>query len=409
MAKIGTEATHFHPFCDKCGKEADLSAMRCMNCSGNIRFSYDEKLPIIDRSKRGISRFWSRLPIVDVDNRVTIGEGSTPLIKADLGHKNLWIKNEMVNPTGSHKDRQLSLAISHAKYLGKSLSVLVSAGSTGLANAAYSARAGLKSIVFTGRGVRMDRVYPLRILGSEVIKVVEEIDLVIDELTRICAEFGIYNSSTARHINPYQSEGPKTIAYEIFEELKDAPDWMIVPAGGGGTYSAIGRAFVELFNAGLTTKVPKLVGAVPASYNALEHAHNAGYTTSEQVKKHHIGEGVPTILAKLAHIHPPDVEDALATAKLVQGFFMSASDEESIDGTEYLASQTGLYSEPSSGTGIAVLKKFLASNQIKSNETIVALVCGSGFRETTTVAELRPLVQKEISLGEMSAIVQSRL
>lgn len=395
---------HFSPICDKCSKEAALEDMRCASCGGNLHFTYDETKPLIDSSKSGLDRYWSRLPIVNLAARVKLGEGSTPLIPIENEHGvKLFVKNEMGNPTGSHKDRQVSLAISHALQIGKTKSVLVSAGSTGLSNAAYSARAGIASTVFTGRNAREDRVVPISVLGSKVVMVDEEIDIVIDELTDICTKKGIYNSSTARHINPYQAEGGKTIAYEIYEQLADAPDWMIVPAGGGGTYAAIARGFIELHKAKLTSKIPKLVGAVPASYNAIEHAFNNNYQTMDQIKRHEIGKDIPTILPKLAHIHPPDAEDALNAARSVNGFFMSASDDEALDGCEFLASQVGLYTEPSSGAGVAVTNKFLAEKRASSGDTVVSLVCGSGFRETNVYNESRPFTKRSISLAEMES------
>jgi threonine synthase len=321
------------------------------------------------------------------------------------GFSNLYVKNEMGNPTGSHKDRQLSIAISHAITLKKKVSVLASAGSTGLANSAYAARAGIKSIVFTGATASSARVYPIHVLGSEVVTVNADIDQVLDVLTDLCNELGIYHSSTARYINPYQAEGPKTISYEIFEQLGQAPDWVIVPAGGGGTYAAMARGFIDLYESGLTDRIPRLIGSVPATYNAIEHGHNAGYTTMDQIKKHAIGFEVPTILAKLAHIYPPDADDALNMAKRVNGYFLGATDSESIDGSELLASTVGLYSEPSSGNGVAVLSKFLESGVAKSSDTIVVMACGSGFRETTTVSEIRPFLPDKCELTDLRSLI----
>jgi len=396
---------HFSPVCDVCGQNASLSDMRCGSCGGNLHFNYDPANPIIDSDRQGLDRYWARLPIADLDSRIKLGEGATPLIPlAKTNGVNVYVKNEMGNPTGSHKDRQVSLAISHAVHLGKSRSVLVSAGSTGLSNAAYAARAGIKSVVFTGRNVRIDRVVPIAVLGSQVVMVDDEIDIVIDELTEICAKTGIYNSSTARHINPYQAEGGKTIAYEIFEQLGAAPDWVIVPAGGGGTYASIARGFIELAEAGLTSSVPRMVGAVPASYNAIEHAFNNNYKTNSEIKQHNFGQDIPTILPKLAHIHPPDAEDALAAARNTDGFFMSSTDDEALDGCDYLASQVGLYTEPSSGAGVAVLNKFLSAGHATKGQTVVSLVCGSGFRETNVYNEHRPFAETKISLSEMETL-----
>jgi len=397
---------HFQPKCDDCKRSAGLEEMTCNKCAGKISFSYDKTSPIFDNSEKGITRFWSRLPLVNPEQRVSLGEGSTPLIKFSLnGFSNVYVKNEMGNPTGSHKDRQLSIAISHAITLNKKVSVLASAGSTGLANSAYAARAGIKSIVFTGATASTARVYPIHVLGSEVVTVNADIDQVLDVLTDLCNELGIYHSSTARYINPYQAEGPKTISYEIFEQLGQAPDWVIVPAGGGGTYAAMARGFIDLYENGLTDRIPRLIGSVPATYNAIEHAHNAGYTTMNQIKQHAIGFEVPTILAKLAHIYPPDAVDALTMAKRVNGYFLGATDSESMDGSELLASTVGLYSEPSSGNGVAVLSKFLESGAAKSSDTIVVMACGSGFRETTTVSEIRPFVPDKCELTDLRSLI----
>lgn len=397
---------HFQPVCDDCKRSASLEEMTCAACGGKLSFTYDQSNPIIDNSRKGLTRFWSRLPLVNPDQRVTLGEGNTPLINFSLnGFSNLYVKNEMGNPTGSHKDRQLSLAISHALAINKKVSVLASAGSTGLANSAYAARAGIKSIVFTGSTARTDRVYPIHVLGSRVVTVNADIDEVLDELTPMCNKLGIYHSSTARFINPYQAEGPKTMSYEIFEQLGQAPDWVIVPTGGGGTYSAMARGFIELHEAGLTDRIPRLIGSVPATYNAIEHGHNAGYTTMEQIRQHAIGFEVPTILAKLAHIYPPDADDALAMAKKLNGYFLGASDAESMDGSELLASTVGLYAEPSSGNGVAVLNKFLKSGAAKSTDVIVLMTFGSGFRETGTVSEIRPFVPDQCEISDIQQII----
>jgi threonine synthase len=121
----------------------------------------------------------------------------------------------------------------------------------------------------------------------------------------------------------------------------------------------------------------------------------------EEIKKHAIGEGIPTILAKLAHVYPPDAEDALKMARKINGYFISASDEESMDACQSLAAKVGLYTEPSSGTGIAVLDKFLASGVASATEKVVVMVCGSGFRETNTFSEKRPFTPEAINLEEM--------
>jgi threonine synthase len=134
------------------------------------------------------------------------------------GHR-VFLKDETRNPTGSHKDRPLSVAVNYARSLGAPASFVVSTGSTGISNAAFAARAGLRSIVIMPSGTPDERVYPMFALGSEIVQVEGAIDDVIDDVIRLCRASGLYLSSTSRSSNPYQAEGCKTIAYELHEQL----------------------------------------------------------------------------------------------------------------------------------------------------------------------------------------------
>lgn len=368
--------------------------MRCPHCAGLLSFTYDTERLEWDRRLRGVLRYWRLLPVGDVRRAVTLGEGATPFLRARHARPDVYYKVETGNPTGSHKDRQICVAMSHAVQLGARVSALVSSGSTGLSNAAYAARAGIRSVVCMCAGVPAERVYPVFALGSEVVEVTGQVDELLDRVARLTGELGVYHSSTARCFNPYQAEGAKTIAYEIVEDLGRSPDWVVVPVGGGGTLAAIGRGFVELRAIGLIEQVPRLVGAMPARYDSLQRARTKGLRTQRELEQL-ADQSDPggSVQAKLAHVHPPDGADALAAVDSTDGLFISVSDGDALAAQARLGSDEGIYVEPSSGTGAAALHQLLAGGAVSSADTVVVVLCGSGFRETQLTMEHRPMIR----------------
>jgi threonine synthase len=399
---------HFEPRCDDCGDAATAIAMRCSRCGGTLSFGYDLDRVQWDERRRGVLRYWRLLPVADPAAAVSLGEGSTPLVGAGgNGRPAVHYKVETGNPTGSHKDRQLCVAMAHAVQLGKGVSALVSSGSTGLSNAAYAARAGLRSIVCMAAGVPRERIYPVYALGSHVVEVDGAVDELIDHMAGLTAETGVYHSSTARICNPYQAEGAKTIAYEIAEDLGRVPDWVVVPVGGGGTIAAIGRGFFELCEAGHTDRVPRLVGAVSARFNALERAYGKTLSTQQELRDlPDTGGPVTPVQAKLAHVVPPDGADALAAVRGTDGLFVPVSDDEALAAQAELGAGEGIYVEPSSGTAVAALQRLLADGDVAGSDTVVVVLCGSGFRETGLAMEYRPLQTSVLTVAELRTLFE---
>jgi threonine synthase len=399
---------HFRAECDSCGKLAGLGAMRCDGCGGTLSFSYDLRRLSWDTRRAGMMRYWKLLPIADPDAAVTLGEGGTPLLAGREGSgPKIYYKVETANPTGSHKDRQISVAISQALHLGKAASMLVSSGSTGLSNAAYAARAGILSLVCMTPGVPAERIYPLFVFGSRVVQVDAEVDDLIGYLTGLAERLGIYHSTTARVSNPYQAEGAKTIAYEIIDDLGRSPDWVVVPVGGGGTIAAIGRGFRELASAGMIDDVPRLVGAVSRRFNVLETAHARGLTTQSQLQQIPDHGPVTPVQAKLAHAFPPDGADALAEVRATDGVFLSVSDDEALDAQAALGAGEGIYVEPSTGTAAAAHRKLMADGDVGAGDTVVTVLCGSGFRETKLTMEYRPMEPEHVDLGGLTHLLEA--
>lgn len=338
------------------------------------------------------------------DSPVSLGEGLTPLVRSSLlaGIDLLW-KDETRNPTGSHKDRALSLAATDARARGARIMVVVSAGSTGLSNAAYAARAGLGSVAVMSAGMPRERVYPLHALGSRLIAVDAGIDELIATVTGLAGKDGIYVASTTQSANPVQAEAARTIAFELVDDLRDAPDVLVVPVGGGGTLAAIHRGFVQMLHAGRSKRLPKLVAVVPSRFDTLKVAHEAGIASAEAFFGIAAPVGGPTVLNKIAHDHAPDGIEALRALRESGGLVCSFDDAEAIAAVREIGAADGLYFEPSSAIVLPALRKLARDGVIAPGQTVVALGCGSGFRETSVMLDSAPLVVETATLATLAS------
>ena len=375
---------HVSAHCLACGRPAPVvGVIACPACGGCLGFAYTDGEVRPDDGQDGpLWRWWRRLPVVDPRHFATLGEGGTPLLRPRLSYPvDLRLKDEGRNPTGSHKDRALAVAIAAALAAGVRDSVVVSAGSTGLSHAAYCARAGVRSTVLMSADADPGRARLLCTYGARVVRVAAPIDPVIGAVEALARERGLHTASTTRSSNPHQAEGCKTIAYELIERLGRAPDAVLVPTGGGGTIAALGRGFAELAEAGAIASIPRLIAIVPERWNALELALEHGLDDGAGIAALDFAAAPPTILGKLCHAHPPDARAALASIRGSGGSVIGVSDAEALAGCERLAREEGLFVEPSSGVVLPALERLLADGRIRKGEQVAALLCGSGFRE----------------------------
>lgn len=394
----------FRKICLHCDAQQDAPALNCGVCAGPLGFQYSyDDVTWDDRFSGAMWRYWPLLPVDPPDEAVTLGEGGTPLLPArSFDRQRVYLKDETRNPTGSHKDRSLSVAITHAKAVGAEVSIIVSTGSAGISNAALAARAGMRSVVVMTEGTPPDRLYPMYGLGATLVEVKAPIDPIVQGVIDVCREQGLYLSTTSRNSNPYQAEGNKTIAFEIVEELGRAPDWVVVPVGGGGTVSGVWRGFRDCRTLGLIDSVPRMIGVVPADYNALEVAFERGLSQWEDVMALPYDNPPPSILVKLAHSYPPDGMEALETIRSSNGFFVSVTDEEALSAQEACGRREGLFVEPSTGACLAGTTRLLDSGRVGPEDIVVAVVSGAGYRETACTMDSRPLRKQSVSREELS-------
>jgi threonine synthase len=337
---------------------------------------------------------------------VSLGEGGTPLLRSrQFSQVQFWWKDETRNPTGSHKDRALSLAATHALSVGATTMVVASAGSTGLSAAAYAARAGLRSVTLVPREAPQYRTYPPTRFGSHVIEVGASLDAALEALRVSAGRVpGLYVASTSLTSNPIQAEAARTIAYEIVEELARPPTCVIVPTGGGGTLASVWQGFKDLLARGSISQLPKMVAVVPAAYDALRRALADRVTEPAEFARLPYSDELPaTVLAKLAHAHPPDGPAALAALIESGGTVVAVADGPALDAVRTIGANDGLYLEPSSSVVVPALDELIAHGFIGSGDLVVALACGSGFRETPIVSLTRPVIFQQIDIDHLTA------
>lgn len=374
----------FRVLCEICGGEAGTQAAirRCPACGGKLTFDYDYAGARLPAGAGGMWDYAHLLPLGDAANIVTLGEGATPLLAArqDRGCRLFW-KNEARNPTGSQKDRALSLAVSKAKEFKIPRVIIASTGSAGLACSAYCARAGIPCLILVPQGTPAERLVPMQVLGARIVEMqgtFVQIERLLHALEGIPTW---YDVTTKRAANSFQAEAPKVIAYEVVAQLGRAPDWVVVPVGGGATLFGIWRGFHDLRALRRIPQVPRMVAVQPARFNTLEVALQSGLTTQADLESIAMDESVETVSRNLKHGVPPDGADALRAVRESGGTALSVIDEDALAWQQRLGAEEGVFCEPSSAVAGAAAATLVKAGTVRSTETVVAVITGSGLRE----------------------------
>ncbi len=324
-------------------------------------------------------RYREVLPIEDLDERVTLGEGFTPLVPAPrLGERlrlpKLLVKEEGVNPTGSFKARGLALAVTMARRFGVTDLCLPSAGNAGGALAAYAARAGLRAHVFLPRDAARLFSMEIQAYGAELVRV----DGVVGDATRLCAaraaEHGWYSCAAFRE--PYRLEGKKTMGYEIAEQLDwTLPDAIVYPTGGGAGLVGMWKAFAELLEMGFVSETRPRLYAVQA-----EGCAPIVRAFAEGLEQAPPWQGVRTLAHGLRV--PATLADFLILRALREshGAALAVSDAEIVQGVREGASSEGIFMAPEGGACVAAAHKLRASGHIGPDDTVVLFDTGSGYK-----------------------------
>jgi threonine synthase len=378
--------------CRECGELYAAEARHvCELCFGPLEVAYDYDAVRESVSRRSIEqgprtlwRYRALLP-VDGERIVDSHAGYTPLVRADqlgraLGLRNLWIKNDTVNPTFSFKDRPVSIATTRARELGFSVLSCASTGNLAGSVAAHAAKAGMKAVIFIPSDLE-----PEKIVGASVYEpTLVAVDGNYDDVNRLSSEIADrYNWGFVNiNLRPYYSEGSKTLAFEVAEQLGwRLPDAVVVPIASASMFTRIHKGFSELPRVGLVEPgIVRMIGAQAEGCSPVVQAARAGNYEVRPVRPR-------TIARSLAIGNPADGYYALKIVEQTQGALEAVEDPEIIDGIRLLARTEGIFAETAGGVTIGVLKKLIAADKIDPDELVVAYITGNGFKTVDAVAD----------------------
>ena len=383
--------------CRECGIEYEPQFRYiCEECFGPLDVQYDfpsniSRDTFSSRKERSYWRYFEMLPIANKNNIVNLQAGLTPLQKADRlakemgGLKNLFIKNDSVNPTFSFKDRPAGIAVSRAKETKLKAVGCASTGNLASATAAHAAVAELPCYIFAPSDIEHVKIAQALSYGAEFVAV----DGTYDDANRVASIIGDSKGIGIVNINmrPYYVEGSKTLAYEVAEQLGwQIPENLVIPVGSGAMLNAICKGFEELRTLGLVDHETdfKIMAAQPHGCAPIVDAFKK--KTDEVIPV----ERPNTIAKSLAIGDPGDGLYVLKRLNQYNGIAEEVTDEEIIDGILMLAKTEGIFTEPAGGVAVAVLKKLVEEGKIDKDERIVCYITGNGLKATEAITGVLP-------------------
>jgi threonine synthase len=369
--------------CIDCGAAYPLTyRLECAACGGLLELRYD-----IGRlratgpsllSGSGLWRYAAVLPIANPAHRVTLGEGGTPLLDCprlarELGVRRLLLKFDGANPTGTVKDRSSATAVAAALSFGYRATSVVSSGNAGSSIAAYSSRAGLRSLIFAYEKASAPKLLHMAATTTDLIIYKGVYDDLIKIWDRLVADDLFFDCGASR--NAYKQEGKKTLAYEIAEQTGwTVPDVVVAPVAVGETFIATARGFREMREAGWITRAPLMVAAQATRANAVARAFRDGAAITPLKIGYTVAEG-------LAAGDPGKKGDwVLRLLREGKGLAGDAEDDEILETQRRLARVEGVWAGPTGVAALAVLIRLLAQKQLDPAQTICAIISETGLK-----------------------------
>lgn len=363
--------------CPKCGDLLDV-AYDAEELKGLVSKELLEERPI------SVWRYREFLPVRDRSKIVALGEGGTTLHACEnlgklLGVKKLFVKNEGENPTGSFKDRGMTVAVSRALEEGAKAVACASTGNTSASLAAYAAKAGIQSIVLIPEGkVALGKFVQAIIHGAKIVQISGNFDdalMAVRGLVKAHPEICLLNS-----INPFRIEGQKTLAMEISSQLGyEPPDAVVLPVGNAGNISAAWKGFLEFKEVGLIQRTPRMIGIQAEGAAPLAKAFKEGKNEISTVKN-------PETIATAIKIGAPaSWKKALKAVEESRGLMETVADKEIIEAQKLIARREGIFVEPASAASIAGLRKLVDAGLVDKDEEVVCVTTGHGLKDPDVV------------------------
>ena len=374
--------------CINCGRNYNPSEIiyTCRECGDLLDVHYDyrdinQSFDVKEWLKRplGVWRYHELLPI-DASSAITLKEGGTSLqtcqrLAKKVGVRTVYVKNEGENPTGSFKDRGMTVGITKAIGLGAKVVACASTGNTSASLAAYAAKAGIRAIVFIPSGkIALGKLSQAIAHGAEIVRMKGNFDDALQAVLALTSSNP--NIYLLNSVNPYRIEGQKTVAFEIYQQLGDMlPDNLVVPVGNAGNISAIWKGFLDLKELGLAKKLPRMMGIQADGAAPIARAYHEHQLAIEQISH-------PETVATAIRIGAPvSWKKALHAVYDSNGLVEAVSDREILEAQKDIARLEGLFIEPASAASIAGLRKLRELGEIEEDETTVCIATGHGLKD----------------------------
>jgi threonine synthase len=401
--------------CTKCRKlySPEDRVFTCKEDDGrlDVEYDYDSMATKISREmfeqrRGGLWKYRELLPIENEENIVTLGEVQTPLIRCRnlgkiLGMRNLYLKDETKNPTASFKDRPMTVGVSKAVELGFDTTASASSGNAAAALAAYSAKARLACYTFVPEKASPGKIAQLKMFGANVVRLKgleSGVDPTVTMLRLVCKRFGWYPCPSFALFNPYQAEGPKTMSYEIAEQLGwETPSWILAGVGSGALLAGNWKGYGELKRFGFVKSCPRMVAVQSTGCAPVVRAFDEKMNPREIVAWEH----PDSIATGLMDPLPWDGDAALGALDDSSGTAVKVTNDEIIDAQSTLAKTEGVFAEPSGVAVLAGLTRLRNQGTIAADDCVVLEITGSGLKDLNVIGSVEtPLIDPDIEALE---------
>lgn len=395
--------------CVRCGKVYPaVPDLTTCSCGGilDIEYDYDAirtaftKDMLAARQNHTMWRYRELLPVEDSTPDTPLRVGCSPLyeaprLAAQLGLGKLWIKDDGINPTASLKDRASAMAVAKAWEAGADTIACSSTGNAASSLAGNAAAAGLKTFIFVPSRAPKGKVAQLMTFGATVISVQGSYEDTFELSKAAIDRWGWYNRNAA--INPYLSEGKKTVALEIMEQLGwQVPDYIAISVGDGCTISGLWKGLKDLYAIGFIDRLPRLISAQASGCCPLNRAIETGRDWEPMEEN--------TLADSIAVGVPRNPDKALAAIRESNGLTVNVSDEEIMAAQKLLGVSCGVFGEPAGVTGTAGIWKLCKQGRLPSDASVVSVVTGNGLKD---VAHAIEFCGEPISIpGDMDLLVE---
>ncbi len=380
--------------CVKCGKEYEAvpDLTNCV-CGGILDVIYDydyikarfTKEQLAARKNPTMWRYRELLPVEETTPDTELRVGWSPLYEAPrlaerLGLKKLWIKDDGVNPTASLKDRASAMAVAKAREAGAKVIACSSTGNAASSLAGNAAAAGLKTYIFVPARAPKGKVAQLMTFGATVISVQGSYEDTFELSKAAIEKWGWYNRNAA--INPYLSEGKKTVGLEIMEQLNwQVPDYIAISVGDGCTIAGLWKGLKDLYAIGFIDRLPRLISAQAAGCYPINRAVETGEPWQPMEEN--------TLADSIAVGVPRNADKAIAAIRESGGLTVELTDAEIMAAQKLLGESCGVFGEPAGVTGTAGVKKLLEQGRLPADSTVVCVVTGNGLKDVANAIAAR--------------------